>query len=354
MNYKVSIIDPAYDLRWDQFVLRQRASSLYHHSLWKSAVQNSFGYQPQYFVVEDGARNIVGGAPFFFVKSFLTGRRLISLSFADYADVLLDDHNAADMLLSAVVARSRQLNAAIVEFRERDSPLHFEKYEFEKTGTYKNHVLMIDAPLEEIRTKRIRKSYRQDINNGQKNKLQVVFGSTLKDMGVFYNLYVETRKRCGLPPMPLVFFKNIWHLFHPNNMLVLMFALDGTRPIAGMLLLKFKKTLYALQNSSERRFWHKSPNHLLWWKSIEIASEEGLDCLDFGRTATDNVSLISFKRAWGTEERDINHFTYGNHAGNSSIRSGKTMKRKLLKSVCKITPGRLLAIGSSMVYKHLG
>ena len=61
------------------------------------------------------------------------------------------------------------------------------------------------------------------------------------------------------------------------KMVYLFLAYWQERPIAGIIFLRHNDCLYALSNSSDRRFLDKKPNHLLWWRGIQLAVEPGPD-----------------------------------------------------------------------------
>jgi len=352
MKPSVKIIDPSADRRWDNFIANDHRGSIYQHSLWKDIVQSTYGYQPFYFVLEDSSGDLCGGMPFFLVKSWLTGIRLVSLSFSDYCDILIRDEEEITTIIKAVIEQSKLLRASMIEVRLKNGKENFKDFNFSKSACYKDHILPLDEPLDVIR-KKMSKGCRADIKSAQKSGITLEFGTTESDMKGFYNLYVVTRKRHGLIPEPYRFFKNVWQYLYPRNMLSLILAKEGSKTIAGVILLKYKNYAYFLMSSSDQNYLTKHPNHLLWWKGIELVHEEGFRYCDFGRTSLNNIGLLDFKRHFGAVEYDINHYIYGASTKNILLQTIKNNGSTFIHSVCKMMSNPILKLAGNLLYKHL-
>lgn len=360
MAVNVVTIDPLADKRWDIFVTSHADSSLFHYASWHKVLQASFGYRPLYFVALDEDDAIRGCAAFAEIRSPLTGARLVSLPFSDYCEILTEDKASESAILEAVLRKSNELNASKIEIRSRGAGVNFESYGFVTKRTYLNHVLFTTEPAE-ILIKRVHTSYRYDLRKAKESGLAIISASTEVEFKKYYELYSKTRRYHGLPPMPYIFFENVWKLFFPKGMLVLLLAVDNGLIVAGLLLLKNEEGFYAISNSSNRDYLHKRPNHLLWWRGIEIACDSNLKYFDFGRTSLDNEGLLRFKRRWGSKEYTISHFTRFARARRkpSCFHRGlyPDLRRDLsllAHEMCKKLPIGLLEMGSRFLYKHLG
>jgi len=352
MGISVKVIDPSVDQRWDNFIINNPQSSIYHHSVWKEIVQSSFDFQPMYFVLEDTFGNICGGMPVFLIKSCLTGTRFVSLSFSDHCDVLLRDNKDLKLIINAVIELSKSVRASSIEVRTKNRSVNFEDFGFNMSACYKNHILPLDKPLDLIRQK-IQGKFRNNINFAQKSGLKVEYGTCEEDLKSYYQLYVITRKRHGLLPEPYRFFKNIWQSLYPLNMVTLILAKEASKPIAGIVILKFKDYAYFLSSSSDQNYLSKRPNHLLWWKSLALVHEEGFRYCDFGRTALENKGLLDFKRKWGAVEYDITHYSYGTSTKNSFLQNIKNSRGEFIHLLFRHMPNGILKFGGNLLYRHL-
>ena len=353
MSLSLQILDPCLDKRWDDFILSHPDSSIYHHRLWKELIQKTYRYQPYYFVLEN-SNGIRAGVAFFLVKSKITGTRMVSLPFSDYCDPLINDQNEFDALFSEVIKKSKNLGAPQIEFRSRFSSTQFDTYVKNETANNRNHVLELMGSLEEIESKFHNNCVRRSIKKAEKNKVKIVCGTDQKDMRIFYEFMVLTRKRHGLPPQPYDFFCNMWKLLYPQDMLDVLLATYEDRPMAGIVIARFKDTMYYLYGGSDSNFNDKRPNHLLLWKAIQMAHSEGLKYFDFGRTAVDNQGLLDFKRRWGTKEYKIISYTYPKMKKQKLLFNRNGAKSGLFYSLTKKLPTPILELGGNLFYKHWG
>ena len=351
---QITFVDPARDARWDSFVDKAQRSSIFHHSSWKKVIGTTFKAAPLYAAVEDGEKTIRSGIPFFLKKGVLTGGSLISLPFSDYCDLLTDDPEEFRALWQAVLDEGAAKGTRFVEIRTRDKGgIDLEEFGLKKTRTYLNHFLKVSEDLEFMEKKVIEKSYRYDIRQARKSGLELRSASTEQEMAVYYKLYLATRRHQGLPPLPYDFFRNVWNILSPCKMAYLFLAYWGEQAVAGILLLRHKNLLYALSNSSDRRFLEKKPNHLLWWKSIELAVELGLEGFDFGRTSHGNKGLRFFKTRWGAEEIGISHYRYGMGRSDRGSGRGRQALEKLFPPVLRRFPRWAFRLTGAIAYGHL-
>src|SRR5437870_3635150 len=84
-------IDPLCDSRWATFIHRHPAASVFHTPGWLEALRRTYGYQPVVFSTSAPDQELRNGILFCEIHSFLTGRRLVSLPFADHCQPLVDD-----------------------------------------------------------------------------------------------------------------------------------------------------------------------------------------------------------------------------------------------------------------------
>ena len=87
---------------WDAFVARHPLGLVYHLSAWTRVLETAFPHiQGRFLVLKDGADgSIRAGLPVYTVKSWLLGRRVISVPFASFCDPLVS--SAAEFDLAAL------------------------------------------------------------------------------------------------------------------------------------------------------------------------------------------------------------------------------------------------------------
>lgn len=354
MNKQTTIINPILDSRWDQFVTRHPNGSIYHHSLWQEVIHKTYKYEPLYFVVQNNQNEILAAIPIFFVNSFFTGSRFVSLPFSDYCDVLFDQQQDLYLLLQAIQHRMEKLKVKYLEIKTLYSELSQTDFPFTQVDNSLNHVLKLGSTSEEL-FRSFHKSYIQrNIRKAKKSRLKVINGQSETDLKVFYNLLVMTRKKHGLPPQPFLYYANLWRFFKEKNLIRFFTAFEEELPVASILTVNFRDSVYFLYGGSNKNYLQNRPNHLLLWEAIKWSNKNGFKYFDFGRTSSDNEGLLKFKRNWGTTERPISCFfhTSGKHLNllvNRSQNNGK-----YLKKIIRRTPSYFLKVGGGLLYKHLG
>lgn len=203
-------IDIENDPRWDTFVTEHPFDWLYHLSNWKNVLDKSFknmtGY---YFALLDNRQAIRAGQPAYEVKSYLTGRRLVSIPFSTLVDPLVSDHQDFTELFTAVLDQFGSGNKTRIEFRTHHSPAAIRDDRLACSQFYKHHFLDLRWGPEDLRKNSIADASGSASPGPKKNNLQLRIGSAETDLQQYYHLHTRTRKNVGRrPPHPYRFFRS--------------------------------------------------------------------------------------------------------------------------------------------------
>jgi hypothetical protein len=354
---KVITIDPIQDPRWDEFVQEHPYGWICHLSGWKHLLEKSFKHMKGHYlaVVDDGNSNILAALPLFEVKSWLTGNRIVSIPFATLSDPLVSTREDMEKLLVAAIDLSNKLNTSYIEIRTIYADTTVLNEQFAGDLFYKYHYLQIDAELEEIRKKFHYKAVRYEINKAQKSGLTLRTANTESDLYGFYDLYIKTRKRLGLPPHPFLFLETLWKTFFPLNMIEILFAMFEDKIVGAQIYFKFKDHVSMEYEVWERGLKNMSPNHYLIWEAIKKAHAQGYRIFDFGRTSPENIALMNFKRRWGTQIVDLPQFFYPREAHlTKGYYHDKSMAHRLMGKICRNSPDFAFKLIGNFCYHHLG
>ena len=170
-------------------------------------------------------------------------------------------------------------------------------------------------------------------------------------MKTFYNLYYVTRRRLGLPAMPLRFFESLSRNLGTDKV-NLLFAKRGEEVLAGVLTFTWKD-MVLVECLGEGEGGRKlGANQLLWWEAIRQACDKGYSVFSFGRTHNSNKGLMEFKRRWGTVEENLSAFAHP-----AEEMSGYTSEGTLtsaLRRLTSVAPAPLYSRFSAACYRHLG
>src|SRR5205823_9727858 len=115
-------INPVQDSRWPGLLERHPRATVFHTPAWLEALRRTYGYEPAALTTAAPGENLTDGLVFCRIRSWLTGRRAISLPFSDHCDPLVDSHEALGCLLSAWKRDVQTSHAAYLEIRSVSPP----------------------------------------------------------------------------------------------------------------------------------------------------------------------------------------------------------------------------------------
>ncbi len=350
------LIDPVRDSRWDEFVENHPMGWLCHLSGWAKVLESSFEHMKgHYLALLDEDRNTIRAAmPLFEVKSWLTGKRLVSIPFATLCDPLVSSSEDFDTLFESALDLAKKLGIAHIEIRTHESPSLIDNDKLGPISFYKHHYLPLDAEPEQLKKSFHRACVRQKISKALKNGLTLKIADDESDVHEFDQLHLMTRQRIGLPPQPYAFIKSIWTTFSKSGRVSLLLAKKDDKAIGGLILFKYKDRVSAEFGASDHRYRDLCPNHYLFWETIKLACKEGYKVFDFGRTSPNNHGLMDFKSRWGTNVVDLPEYYYPKQASERFAEPESSMQRKLMGTVCRNVPSFVARQIGHFCYSHLG
>jgi len=75
---------------WDSYILKSGTSTFYHQIGWRKVVEKTYKHKPIYLIAKEEGE-IKGVLPLFLMRSWLFGKKLVSVPFAPYGGVCADD-----------------------------------------------------------------------------------------------------------------------------------------------------------------------------------------------------------------------------------------------------------------------
>jgi hypothetical protein len=297
-------IDPLEDPDWDARVDALPSASFFHGADWARVLHGTYGFQPVYFALGE-SEHLQAVLPTMEVSSWLTGRRGISLPFADECGPLCQDAGSFNDLFNAVLGYAKARQWKYVEFRG-GKPLFQEA---PASTSFFGHRLDLRGGEAAV-LGRFDSSVRRAIRKAGESSLVIEFSQDLEAMQAFYGLLCKTRRRHGVPPQPFCFFENIQRhvLGHKKGWVVL--ARHDRIPVAGAVFFHHGTTALYKFGASDEDFQRLRGNNLVMCEAIKWYARQGCTVLDFGRTSLFNDGLRKFKLGWGSEERTIEYVRY--------------------------------------------
>jgi lipid II:glycine glycyltransferase (peptidoglycan interpeptide bridge formation enzyme) len=184
------------------------------------------------------------------------------------------------------------------------------------------------------------------ILHAEKSGITITEGKDADIQKKFYGLVVETRRRHGVLPQPMVWFRNIMKCLDESA--VIYCACKDGQPIAAILTLRFGKTLYYKYGASVARLHKLGAMPLLLWHAIQAGIGDGLEELDMGRSDVGGAGLVTFKERWNAV-RSVT--SYLRSPGDAPATRAAWIGR-LLPTTCKYAPANCLAALGSVSYRH--
>lgn len=341
-------IDPIRDRRWTEFLQRHPEASVFHTPGWLEALQRTYGYEPVVFTTAPPETELGDGLPFCRITTWLTRRRLVSLPFSDHCTPLVENSTELTSLLTSLQHELEDENWKYIEIRAGDLHLPSSAL-FEKAKVFCFHKLDLRPNLDELFHGFHKDCIQRKIQRAEREGLTCEEGSEDSLLSKFYHLLLITRRKHGMPPQPLRWFRNLIACL--GDRVKIRVASNNGRPIASILTLRHKKVLVYKYGCSDHRFNNQGGTQLLMWKAIQEAKHDQLYEFDMGRSDYDNPGLIAFKDRWGAARSTLFYLRYPSRSAQTI--SG-AMQGSVAKYVLAHAPDSLLAATGSVLYKHMG
>jgi lipid II:glycine glycyltransferase (peptidoglycan interpeptide bridge formation enzyme) len=345
-------LNPLEDGRWDRFVGKHPRASIFHTSAWLEALRRTYGYQPVAITTSAPDQDLEDAIVFCRVESWLTGRRLVSLPFSDHCEPLVEDPEALRVLVDSLKPESWQSKPKYIELRPMttlaDLPATFGPGQ-----SFCFHQVDLSPSLDKLFSSFHKDSTQRKIRRAEREGLIYEEGRSEQLLDAFYRLMVLTRRRHLVPPQPIEWFRNL--IEYVGESLKIRVAFKDQTAVAAILTLRHSDTLVYKYGCSDGQFSNLGGMHLLFWKSIQEAKNDGLRIFDLGRSDMDNEGLITFKNRWGATASELTYArtpVSGNSGAAKNASSG--WKERLTKQAFTRVPDSILHSVGNILYKHVG
>jgi CelD/BcsL family acetyltransferase involved in cellulose biosynthesis len=340
-------IDPLQDSRWKTFTDLRRDASIFHRVEWLQALKTCYGYEPRALSSSPTRLPLTNALVFCQVRSPLTGKRFVSLPFSDHCEPLVNDPEEIDSLVAHLANRVSRSGWKYLEIRPIVRVPGSQK-SFAISNTYYLHGLDLSRSEEQLFKSFHKDSVQRKIRRAERESLRYEEGSSEILLKHFYKLLIMTRRRQGLPPQPLKWFRSLIASF--GNDIKIRVALKGETPVASILTISNKKTMVYKYGCSDTRFNNLGGTALLFWNAIRQARASGIEELDMGRSDTNNPGLVTFKDHWGAARSTVNYWRYPAEAASWKPEGAI----KYAKPLILFAPDMSLVVLGNLLYRHIG
>lgn len=327
-NLAVSVVPLEDTAAVDALCAQAPTPSLYQTPVWAQVLHRGFGMRVAWLVWTRGSTP-VGYVPVAWSRKWWT-RRVSSLPFTPslepvWAEDAMPDAawDLAWTALQEVGARGWIVKAAV----PRGAPL---------TDQYVRAVVPLDRALEEVRrayapatARGLRKAKREGV---------AVRPWRREDVGLAARLFVDTRRRQGVPTYPQAFLTALESdLLIPGRAQVWVAEVGG-RPVSLLVCFPGTPWVYAFGASvADAVALRARPNNALFDHAIAAAHAAGAPALDLGPSPMGHDNLRRFKRQWGASEESVTHTGFGVVGGlareGPAVRSAQVVLRHCPRSL---------------------
>ena len=344
-------MDPTKDARWEDLVKCHPRASVFHSTRWLKALKGTYGYEPVAFTTSSPTSSLTNGLVFCRIHSWLTGRRLVSLPFSDHCEPLCDSPDEMLFLVRYLKSTLDYQEWKYLELRPISEVFSHagEETGFSPSARYFLHRLDLHPDLETVFRSLDKDSVQRRIQHAERAGLSEKCGRSEDLLKKFYDLFVLTRGRHRLPPIPYVWFRNL--IQHQGEALEIRLAYQNGTPVAAILTLRFRDIVYYKYGCSDSRFNRLGAVPWLLWNAIAAAKSDGAVEFDMGRTEESNEGLLAFKNHWVQRPERL---VYWKFPDSSSLDSVDGWKLKMAKRVFSCMPDRLLTMTGRLIYRHIG
>lgn len=345
-------VDPLADGRWDELVSRHPRAGVFHTSRWLSALHRTYGYDPVVFTTSGPGEPLSNGLVFCKVRSWITGRRLVSLPFSDHCDLLADSAAEQDELLAHVrdcVTRDGHAHAEIRP-TTTEGPDRFTAVNLRPSETFCLHRLSLDVPLDILFHNLHRNCIQRKVQRAEREGLNYQSGQSDILLREFYDLLLRTRRRHRLPPQPLQWFRNLVESMGAS--LTIRLVSKGHIPVAAILTLSHKGTITYKYGCSDERFHNLGGTPFLLWETIQEAKNQGMREFDLGRSDSGHAGLIQFKDRLGAVKTSLSYWRYPGTRAGDAVRP--LWRARVAKRIFSWAPAPVFVASGRFLYRHIG
>jgi CelD/BcsL family acetyltransferase involved in cellulose biosynthesis len=348
----VHLVDPLADPRWDELLLQHARASVFHTRGWLLALRETYGYSPIVFTTSTPEGPLKNGVVFCGIRSWITGRRLVSLPFSDHCDPLADSPTERADILAYVCEHVRRKRYKYAEVRpfSSEEPEGPGATELRPSEKFHLHMLSLDLPLESLFRDLHKDCIQRKVRRAEREELRYEKGRSESQLHKFYQLLMRTRRRQGMPPQPMQWFRNL--ITFLGDHLTIRIASKGDYPVAAILTLSFQETTTYKYGCSDERLNHFGGVPFLFWKTIQEAKDQGMRQLDLGRSDLENAGLVQFKDRLGARRTDLIYYRLESGTAPKMLPSSR--RTHVLKRCARHVPRIVLTTIGRLLYKHTG
>jgi len=351
----IRILNKDEDARYEDFIYANDMGTPFHTMDWMRLTSDSFGFEPLYLIDENPNGLIEGAMPLFEISNLFAGRRIVSLPLRDKGGAVYSTRESAGRLLDYIIDYAKAVKANYVNIKT-DDPEEARLLE-SKSFVRKNEWIVSYIKLsrdfnetkKEFRDARIGWS----INKAKRNALRFEEGNGAEDMHNFYSIFLHNRKRLGVPPYSLRFFRNIHDYFIRKGLAKIFFVSKNKTILTSIIVFLMKDRAYDVYSASCDEAYDYRANDFQMYNVIKWLCENGYREYELGADSKYQDTLLKYKQKWGCKRKGLYFYYYFNLARNIEVRDSDHPKYRILRELWRRTPDIVFEKAGSRLIKYL-
>ncbi len=327
--------------QWQTFAESRENSSIFHHRNWIELLHEQYGFEIRIPALVDEGK-VRAAIPLLQTRNLRGVKKLVSLPFTDYLQILADDLPTLEVLCQLIQNQFRDRFAAIVV--RSNEPVPGADYESHNV----RHELPTDVPLTEIESS-FASAIKRNLKKARRQELEFHKRDDAAALDIFYKLHVLTRRKLGVPVQSRTFFKGIYDKLIKTGLGYVGIVSRRSVPISAGVMLGCNGRFVYKYAASDPASLEYRPNDWLVYNTIRIASEEGYRIFDFGISEKKQEGLRRFKSKWGATESDV---FYSYVLGQPDQNEEQSAVMRVASEVIKRSPTAVCRFIGKALYKY--
>lgn len=269
------------------------------------------------------------------------------MPFTDFCDPIMDDSVPITSTVNEIIELGKRSNWKYLELRTGK----FSIPETNRSTFFYRHSLSLTEDEGGIFS-RLSNNTQRNVKKAIREAVTIDISDTFESVKKYYYLHCLTRKRHGIPPQSLNFFRKIHQNIISKGYGFTILARHQQRIIAGAMYFHFGDQALYKFGASDIRYRKYRSNSLVMWEAIKWYAKNKYVHFDFGRTESFNDGLRRFKLGWGARENIVNYYKYD--LKHNIYLNENEMVYPPVKFLIQKMPIVLLRMAGRLIYKHVG
>lgn len=330
---KVNQIDKVQKDSLSQFI-KQYSVSPYLYLEYQNVIEDNFKYINVSLVAINNENDIVG-----FLAQWIVNDKIESIPWRDRGGPIYRNENVLKGFIKyteQIVHENKLKGFLWKDFYTKD--LETRKY-------FQIVELDLASKSEEELWKQIKN--RRNIKKAEKSELKfIAFDKREGIVDIFYELFVDTRRRLGVPVYNKKLFEST--ISNLNNNSAFFSVEDKNGKVLAMILLVYNQKIaiysYGASDSSGNEF---RANEFLMWNTIITMKNLGVEKFDFGADSPLQESLIHYKLKWGGVQRNV----WNSFKGTIKEQDHNLPHFSLIKKIISVLPKKIYLFLSNTIVR---